>query len=136
MKSFSIILSLLSVIVTLAGCTKTQLPSVALSSDKDAIQVDAYTNSVAFTLSWECTGGSADIKQTYVQFSAEKEFLDPYILRSSSQSFIVTYKDLKNMHGTFGVVDNYDLYVRLLIEGENVPAVYSNKLKIPVTLNK
>ena len=86
MKRFSIILSLLSVIVTLAGCTQTQLPSVALSSDKDAIQVNAYTNSVAFTLSWECTGGSAEIKQTYVQFSAEKEFLDPYILRSSSQS--------------------------------------------------
>ena len=136
MKRFSFILSLLSVIVALAGCTKNQLPSVTLSSDKDAVQIDEYTNSVAFTLSWECTGGNVEIKQTYIQFSAEKEFLNPYVLRSSSQSFIVTYKDLKNMHGTFGVVENYDLYVRLLVEGENVPVVYSNKLKLPVTLNK
>ena len=136
MKRFSFILSLLSVIVALAGCTKNQLPSVTLSSDKDAVQIDEYTNSVAFTLSWECTGGNVEIKQTYVQFSAEKEFLNPYVLRSSSQSFIVTYKDLKNMPGTFGVVENYDLYVRLLVEGENVPVVYSNKLKLPVTLNK
>lgn len=136
MKRFSFILSLLSVIVALAGCTKNQLPSVTLSSDKDAVQIDEYTNSVAFTLTWECTGGNVEIKQTYVQFSAEKEFLNPYVLRSSSQSFIVTYKDLKNMHGTFGVVENYDLYVRLLVEGENVPVVYSNKLKLPVTLNK
>lgn len=136
MKHFSFILSLLSVIVALAGCTKNQLPSVTLSSDKDAVQIDEYTNSVAFTLSWECTGGNVEIKQTYVQFSAEKEFLNPYVLRSSSQSFIVTYKDLKNMHGTFGVVENYDLFVRLLVEGENVPVVYSNKLKLPVTLNK
>lgn len=136
MKRFSFILSLLSVIVALAGCTKNQLPSVTLSSDKDAVHIDEYTNSVAFTLSWECTGGNVEIKQTYVQFSAEKEFLNPYVLRSSSQSFIVTYKDLKNMHGTFGVVENYDLYVRLLVEGENVPVVYSNKLKLPVTLNK
>lgn len=117
-----------------AGCTKRSLPSVTLSTDKDEVTVTAYNNTVAFSLSWELAGGNAETTQTFVQFCTDKEFVSPYVLRSSGNSFVVTYKDLKNIQDNFGVITNYELIVRLLIEGEEVPSVYSNKVRVKINI--
>lgn len=117
-----------------AGCTSKSLPAVSLSSDKDEVTVTKYNTSVAFNLSWETTGGNAEITQTYVQFCTDKEFVSPYILRSSSDSFVVTYKDLKKIQDNFGVLEDYELIIRLLVEGEDVPSIYSNKVRINIDI--
>ena len=116
------------------GCTKKNLPSVFLSADKDEVVINSYSASVAFTLSWELNGGNADITQTYVQFCNDKEFVSPYVLRSSGTSFVVTYKDLKKIQDNFGIITDYELIARLLVEGDDVPSVYSNKVRINVDI--
>ena len=118
----------------LAGCTKKSLPSITLSSDKEEVSVAAYNNSIAFTLKWDQTGGNAPVTQTVVQFCTDKEFVSPYVLRSSGTSFVVTYKDLKKIQDNFGVLDDYELIIRLLVEGEEVPSVYSNKIRVKIDL--
>ena len=117
-----------------AGCTKQSLPSVSLSCDKDEVSVSTYNNTVAFTLSWEESGGNAQITQTFVQFCTDKEFVSPYVLRSSGNSFIVTCKDLKKIQDNFGILTNYELIIRLLVEGEDVSSVYSNKVRVKINI--
>ena len=121
-------------LVLLAGCTKKSLPSITLSSDKEQVSVTTYNNSIAFTLEWVQTGGNAPVTQTFVQFCTDKEFVSPYVLRSSGTSFVVTYKDLKKIQDNFGVLDDYELIIRLLVEGEEVPSVYSNKIRVKIDL--
>ncbi|MBQ4285035.1 MAG: SusE domain-containing protein [Bacteroidales bacterium] len=121
-------------LVLLAGCTKKSLPSITLSSDKEQVSVTAYNNSIAFTLKWDQTGGNSPVTQTFVQFCTDKEFVSPYVLRSSGTSFVVTYKDLKKIQDNFGVLDDYELIIRLLVEGEEVPSVYSNKIRVKIDL--
>lgn len=121
-------------LVLLAGCTKKSLPSITLSSDKEQVSVTAYNNSIAFTLKWDQTGGNAPVTQTFVQFCTDKEFVSPYVLRSSGTSFVVTFKDLKKIQDNFGVLDDYELIIRLLVEGEEVPSVYSNKIRVKIDL--
>ena len=133
MKRYLYLLAALALLLA-SGCTKKSLPSIALSSDKDEVTVAAYTNSVAFTLTWELSGGNADIVQTYVQFCTDKEFVSPYVLRSSGNSFVVTFKDLKKIQDNFGVLEDYELIVRLLVEGEEVPSVYSNKVRVKIDI--
>ncbi len=133
MKRYLILLAALVLVIT-ASCTKQSLPSIKLSSDTEVVNVTSYNNSVAFTLSWEETGGNADISQIYVQFCNDKEFVSPYVLRSSGDSFIVTYRDLKKIQDNFGIIENYTLIIRLLVEGEDVPSVYSNKVKVSVNI--
>ena len=133
MKRYLILLASLAILLA-AGCTKKTLPSVSLSSDKDEVNVTSYSASVAFTLSWDLTGGNTDIRQTYVQFCPDKEFVSPYVLRSSGTSFVVTYKDLKKIQENFGILTNYELIARLLIEGNDAPSVYSNKVRINVVI--
>ena len=117
-----------------AGCTKASLPTVSLTSDKSEVDVTTYNNSVAFTLSWELAGGNTEIGQTFVQFCTDKEFVSPYVLRSSGTSFVVTYKDLKKIQDNFGVLTNYELIIRLLAEGDDVPSVYSNKIRVKINI--
>ena len=133
MKRFLFLLAAAAVMLA-TGCTKKNLPSVFLSADKDEVVINSYSASVAFTLSWELNGGNADITQTYVQFCNDKEFVSPYVLRSSGTSFVVTYKDLKKIQDNFGIITDYELIVRLLIEGKDVPSVYSNKVRVNVDI--
>ncbi len=123
-------------LLPLVSCTKETLPSVVLSSNSTAVTIDGYTNKPAFLLEWTLAGGNADITKQYIQFSSDVEFLTTYAASSSGDSYVVTYKDLEKMNATFGVTTDYVLYVRMLIEGDDVPAVYSNKLKINVELPK
>ena len=123
-----------SAVMLAVGCTKKNLPSVSLSTDKNEVVINSYSASVAFTLSWELNGGNADITQTYVQFCNDKEFVSPYVLRSSGTSFVVTYKDLKKIQDNFGIITDYELIARLLVEGNDVPSVYSNKVRINVDI--
>ena len=135
MKRIILIISVLaSLFVT--GCKKSTLPQIILISDKYEVQVTNYNNNVVFTLSWEQKGGNTDITQTYVQFSNDKEFVSPYVLKSSGNSFVVTGKDLKKIQDTFGVLKDYELIIRLLVEGEGAPSVYSNKVRIQVGIEK
>lgn len=121
-------------VLFLASCTKESLPSVVLSSSTETVSIEGYTNKPAFMLDWTLTGGSVDIAKQYIQFSSDVEFLTTYAASSSGDSYVVTYKDLEKMNATFGVTKDYVLYVRMLIEGENVPAVYSNKLRINIEM--
>lgn len=133
MKRYLLLLTAL-VLVHITSCTKQSLPSISLSSDKEDVTVTSYNNSVAFTLSWEKTGGNAEISQIYIQFSPDKEFVSPYVLRSSGDSFIVTFKDLKKIQDYFGILNNYTLIIRMLAEGEGVSSVYSNKVRVNINI--
>ncbi|MBR1573733.1 MAG: SusE domain-containing protein [Bacteroidales bacterium] len=132
MKKYLILLT--AMLLSVCGCKKAALPAVTLSSDQSEVSVTSYSSAILFTLSWELSGGSAAIGQTYVQFCTDKEFVSPYVLKSSGNSFVVTGKDLKKIQETFGVLEDYELIVRLLVEGENVPSVYSNKVRINVDI--
>lgn len=132
MKKIFIIL--VSACLALLSCSKASLPGVTLSSDLYEVSVEKYSNTIAFTLSWEKSGGNVDISKTYVQFCTDKEFVSPYVLSSSEDSFVVTFKDLKKIQDNFGTVEDYELIIRLLVEGEEVPSVYSNKIRIKVHL--
>ncbi len=133
MKSYLLLLTALVLLFT-TSCTKQSLPSINLSTDTEEVNVTSYNNSVAFTLSWEETGGNTEISQIYVQFCPDKEFVSPYVLRSSGDSFIVTFKDLKKIQDNFGILENYTLIIRLLVEGEEVSSVYSNKVRVNVNI--
>lgn len=132
MKSRFLIIS--AVLLVLSACSKPGLPKPVLTADKEEVTVKSYTNSAAFTLSWDLLGGNADISRTFIQFSSGKEFIKVYVASSSDDSYVVTYRDLQKMQGTFGSTGDYDLYVRLLIEGEDVTSEYSNKLTIRIDL--
>lgn len=116
------------------SCSKETLPSAKLEASVSSLEITSESNKPAFTLSWHYSGGNAEVVKQYLQFSSETEFLDPYVASSSGTEYVVTFKDLKKMHDAFGVVDDYTLNVRLLVEGEDVPVVYSNKLKIDIIL--
>lgn len=120
----------------LVSCSKETLPSVVLSSDSNTVVIEGYTNKPAFLLNWTLSGGNADITKQYIQFSSDVEFLTTYAASSSGDSYVVTYKDLEKMNATFGATTDYVLYVRMLIEGEDVPSVYSNKLRINIEMLK
>ena len=132
MKKYLILLTVL--FLSVFGCKKAALPAVTLSSDATEVSVKSYSSAILFNLSWEYTGGNAEIGQTYVQFCTDKEFVSPYVLKSSGNSFVVTGKDLKKIQDTFGVLDDYELIIRLLVEGDNVPSVYSNKVRVHIDI--
>ncbi|MGN1210046.1 MAG: hypothetical protein ACI4TM_00045 [Candidatus Cryptobacteroides sp.] len=123
-----------AIILLAVSCTKTSLPQVSLFSSTDNVVVQSYSSKIAFSLDWELSGGEADITKTYIQFSNDKEFINPYVVSSSEQSYLVTFRDIKTMNDTFGTVEDYVLYVRVLAEGENVQSVYSNKIQINIVL--
>ena len=53
---------------------------------------------------------------------------------ASGNSYLVTFRDIQKMNEVFGETKDFILYVRLLVEGEDVPSVYSNKLKINIDM--
>lgn len=123
-------------LLSFVSCTKETLPSVVLSTSSNSVTIEGYTNKPAFLLEWTLDGGNAGISKQYIQFSSDVEFLTTYAASSSGDSYVVTYKDLEKMNSTFGVTTDYVLYVRMLIEGEDVPSVYSNKLRINIEMLK
>lgn len=124
----------LAVVALSISCTKEVLPSVTLSASVESLEVTSDSNKPAFTLTWKYDGSSAGVVKQYLQFSPQVEYLDPYVASSSGNEYVVTFKDLKKMHDHFGVTEDYTLDIRLLVEGKDVPAVYSNKVKIEMSL--
>ena len=134
MKIKSLFFVVLSV-VFLASCAKeSTLPTPELSSTEETVTVKTYTNSPAFSLNWDFTGGDAEIVKTYIQFSSDKEFISSHVASASGNSYLVTYRDIQKMNAIFGETSDFVLYVRLLIEGEDVQSRYSNKLAINIDL--
>lgn len=129
--------SLFAVVLTLvlaASCTKNTLPVPELSSSEENVTIKTYSNTPAFQLVWELNGGNAEVVKTYVQFSSDKEFIKSHVASASGNSYLVTCRDIQKMNAVFGETTDFLLYVRLLVEGEDVPSVYSNKLKINIDL--
>lgn len=116
------------------SCTKESLPVPTLFSSVEEIEVKTYSNSPVFLLNWEFSGGNAEVERVFIQFCNDKEFVAPYVASSSGDSYLVTFRDLQKMQATFGTTKDYTLYVRMLVEGEGVSSVYSNKLDISVYL--
>ncbi|MGN0190692.1 MAG: hypothetical protein ACI39U_03465 [Candidatus Cryptobacteroides sp.] len=121
-------------ILIAASCTKPSLPQVNLLSSTDKVEVQSYSSKIAFSLQWELSGGNTDITKTYVQFSNDKEFINPYVVSSSEPSYLLTFRDIKTLNDPFGTVKDYVLYVRVLVEGEGSSSVYSNKIHIDIVL--
>ncbi len=124
------VLSLLAIAILSVSCAKESLPDVVLSSSAEALEVTGDSNKPAFTLSWKYDGNSGTVVRQYLQFSPQTEFLEPYVASTTGNEYVVTFKDLKKMQTSFGIQGDYILQVRLLVEGDNVPVVYSNKVKI------
>ena len=136
MKKLLMLATLAIIPFLFSSCNRQALPSFTLSTDGTQVSFNATRlNDVAFNLSWESTGGNVEVNTIYVQFAANKEFLNPYVLKSTGNSFVVTNRDLKKMQDEFGVKEDYQLQVRLLVEGEDVPSTYSNRVKIDVAWN-
>lgn len=117
-----------------ASCTKVSLPVPKLFASVEEVQVKTYSNLPAFSLNWEFSGGNAEVGKVFIQFCNDKEFVTPYVASSSGNSYVVTFRDLQKMQATFGTTTDYTLYIRMLVEGEGVSSVYSNKLNISVDL--
>lgn len=133
MKTNSFIIAL-SVLVMSVACTKETLPIPELVSNSYDVVVKTYSNSPAFELTWDYTGGTVDVDKTYLQFSDDKEFVETYVASASGNSYLVTYRDIQKMNAVFGQTSDFILYVRLLVEGEGVQSVYSKKIKINIDL--
>lgn len=131
-RIFALALAVIS--LATVSCTKPSLPTPQLSSTVDELVIESYSSKIAFSLNWDMQGGTVQPSRTYIQFASNKEFLSPYVVSSSEQSYLVTFRDMKSMHETFGVTDDYTLYVRLLVDGEGASSVYSNKIRMKVTL--
>ena len=116
------------------SCTKETLPAPKLFSSAEEVVVKTYSNSPAFELTWEFTGGTASVAKTYIQFSDDKEFIKTYVASASGNSYLVTFRDIQKMNAEFGQASDFNLYIRLLVEGENIQSVYSKKVKINVDL--
>lgn len=117
-----------------AACTKESLPVPKLFANVEEVQVKTYSNTPAFSLNWEFYGGNAEVEKVFIQFCNDKEFVTPYVASSSGNSYVVTFRDLQKIQAAFGTTTDYNLYIRMLVEGEGVSSVYSNKLVISVDL--
>lgn len=133
MKIKSLFTAVLAMMLA-ASCTKYTLPVPELSSTEETVTVSRWTNSPAFSLNWELSGGNAEVVKTYIQFSSDKEFIKTHVASASGDSYLVTFRDIQKMNEVFGETKDFILYVRLLVEGEDVPSVYSNKLKINIDM--
>ena len=133
MKLNSLLIAVLALVFSVS-CTKESLPTPELFSSAEEIKIKTYSNTPAFELTWELNGGSVDVAKTFIQFSNDKEFLDTYVASASGNSYLVTCRDIQKMNAVFGETKDFELYVRLLVEGKNVDSVYSKKLNIKIDL--
>lgn len=130
-KSF---FALIMLLVLSVSCEKVALPVPELSSTSYEVEVRSYSNKPAFSLEWELSGGNAEVTKTYIQFASDKEFITPYVASASGNSYVVTFRDIQKMNAVFGNTEDFTLYIRLLVEGEDVQSIYSNKIKIEIDL--
>lgn len=133
MKLNSLLIAVLALVFSVS-CTKESLPTPELFSSAEEVKIKTYSNTPAFELTWELNGGSVNVAKTFIQFSNDKEFLDAYVASASGNSYLVTCRDIQKMNAVFGETKDFELYVRLLVEGKNVDSVYSKKLIIKVDL--
>lgn len=134
MKSYSFLIAALASVLSLSCTKENVLPTPELSSSAYEVTVKKYSNTPAFELTWDFAGGSSDVARTFIQFSNDLEFVEPYVASASGNSYLVTCRDIQKMNAVFGEKSDFVLYVRLLVEGENVTSAYSKKIRINVDL--